>query len=115
MRRLHGSDDVKFGKAGEIHGRDNLRVLDAVAAVSRAIGLPNCFEHIQRDAVGAIAYSVESELEAGLVALNGHRRELLRVDCEDSTGGWIVSIGLEHCRGARTHGSIRESFQCACL
>ena len=44
MRRLHGGDDIEFGEAREIVGRDDLRVLDAVAAVARAVGFGDGFE-----------------------------------------------------------------------
>src|SRR5229473_3495428 len=44
VRRLHGGDDFELGKALEIVGGDDLGVLDAVAAVTRAIGFCNGFE-----------------------------------------------------------------------
>ena len=100
MRRLHGSYDVEFRKTREIHGRDDLRVLDAVAAVAGAVGLGDRGENVQRDAIGAIANGVERQLKPGLVALNSHRRELFRIVGEDSTGRGIVGIGLEHSRSA---------------
>src|SRR6266480_7240413 len=115
MRRLHGSNDVEFRKTDEIHGRDDLRVFDAVAAVARAVGFGDRFENVQRDAISAIADGVEGQLETSLVALNSHRRELFRIAGEDSARRGIVGIGLEHRGGARTHGSIRKCFQGARL
>src|SRR6266702_929294 len=111
MPRLHGGNDAALRKTGEIHGRDDLCVLDAVAAVARAVGFGDRFENVEGYAIGAIADSVESKLETSLVALDGHRREVLRIAGEDSTRGGIVGIRLEHRRSARTHSSIRESFQ----
>jgi len=63
VRRLHGSNDVELRKAGKIHGRDDLCVLDAVAAVARAVGLGDGLENVQRDAIGAIADGMKGQLE----------------------------------------------------
>src|SRR5216683_7032597 len=63
MRRLHGGDDFELGEAREVLGGDDLRVLDAVAAVALAIGFCDGFEDVERDAIGAVADGVEVELE----------------------------------------------------
>ena len=72
MRRLHGGDDVERGEAGEIGGRDDLGVLDAIATVARWVGFGDGFESVEGDGVGAIADGVKCELEAGFVALDRH-------------------------------------------
>src|SRR6266704_1685126 len=83
----------------------------AIRAFARAGSLGDRFENVEGYAIGAIADGVESQLEPGLVALNGHRGEFFRIVGKDSTGRGIVGIRLEHRRSARTHSSIREGFQ----
>ena len=91
---------MKFRKTREVHRRDDLRVLDAVPAVTRAVSLGHRLENIQRDAIGAVTNRVERQLKPGLVALNSHRFQFLWIVDEDSPRGGIVGIGLQHRSGA---------------
>src|SRR6266849_3104126 len=102
MRGLHGGDDFELGEAREIFWGDDLRVLDAVAAVALAIGFCDGFENVERDAVGAVADGVEVELESGLVAFDGQRFQLVGLHNQNSSGLGVVGIGLEHGGGAGT-------------
>jgi len=85
-------------------------VLDAVAAVARAVGFGDGFEHIERNPIRAIANRVERKLKTGLVAGDRHFPQL---------AGSLVRIPLVEdrrstapaCSGARTHGAIRERLQ----
>jgi len=45
-----------------------LRVFDAIAAVARGVCLAYCGEGVEREAIGAVAYGVEGDLESGGVA-----------------------------------------------
>ena len=84
VRRLHRSNHFEFREALEIHRRDHLRVLDAVAAVARAIRLANGFENVESNAVGAISDGMKVQLKAGLIALDGHGAQFVGIVSEDS-------------------------------
>ena len=115
MGRLHGSDDVERGETREVGRRDDLRVLNAIATVARAVGFGDGFERIEGDGVGAIADSVEVELEAGLIALDRHLFQLGGIDGHDAACRWIVGIRRGHRGGARAESAIGNHFQCAGL
>src|SRR5436309_7329153 len=72
-RRSSDLDDIEFGEAWEIVERDDLRVFDAIAAITRAVGFGDGFEDVEGDTIGAVADSVESQLKAGFVALEDRK------------------------------------------
>src|SRR5216683_5406314 len=115
VRRLHGGDDFELGKALEIVGGDDLGVLDAVAAVARAIGFGDGFKDIEGDAVGAVADGVEVELESSFVAFDGERFQLIGLHDQDAADLGIIGIGLEHGGGARTERAVGDHFESAGL
>ena len=86
MRRLHGSDDVESGETREVGGRDDLRVLDAITTIARAVGFGDGLECVERDGVGAITDGVKVELEAGFVAFDRHLFEFGGIDGHDAAG-----------------------------
>src|SRR5207244_2823407 len=59
MRRLHRGNHFEFLEALEVRRGDHLGVLDAIAAVARAVGLENRFENVESNAIGAITYRSE--------------------------------------------------------
>src|SRR6266849_2096428 len=113
MRRLHGGDDFELGKALEIVGGADLGVLDAVAAVTRAIGFCDGFEDVERDAIGAVADGVEVELESGLVAFDGERFQFVGLHDQNAAGLGVVGIRLEHGGGAGTESAVGDHFESA--
>src|SRR5216683_2060933 len=113
VRRLHGGDDFELGKALEIFWGDDLRVLDAVAAVALAIGFCDGFENVERDAVGAVADGVEVELESGLVAFDGQRFQFVGLHDQNAAGLGVVGIRLEHSGGAGTESAVGDHFESA--
>src|SRR6266852_653301 len=115
VRRLHRGDDFELGEALEIVGGDDLGMLDAVAAVARAIGFCDGFENVETDAVGAVADGVEVELESGLVAFDGQRFQLVGLHNQNSSGLGVVGIGLEHGGGAGTESTVGDHFESAGL
>src|SRR5712672_2488839 len=66
MGSLHGSNNVEFRESGEIHRRDDLRVLDAIAPVAFAVGFGDSFENVERNPIGTIPNRMEGKLKAGL-------------------------------------------------
>src|ERR1700693_389686 len=108
MRGLHGSDDVKFSEELEIAGFHDLGVLDAIAAVSRAIGFQNGRKSIQRDAICAIADGVKAKLKSCAVALDGHLFQPVGIDFKNSRGAGVVRVWCEHRGSSRTERTIHN-------
>src|SRR5260370_1777122 len=111
MRRVDGGDDFELPKTDEVHGLDDLRMFDAGTAIAGAVGFQYGFEDVESNAIGAVADGVEIELEAGLVPFDSHDAQFFWIVNEDSGGGRIVGIWLQHCGRARTECSIRDGFE----
>src|SRR5260370_3627460 len=110
MRMLHGRDDFELGQARHVVRGNDLGVLDAVAAIARAIGLCYGFENVQDDMVGAVTDGVDVYLEASFVAFDGERFHLVGLHDQDAGGLGVVGIRLEHGGGARTASAIGNEF-----
>ena len=90
-------------------------MLDAIAAVARAVGLENRFENVESNAIGAITYGMKVQLETCFVALNGHGAQFFWIVGENARRRGIVAIGLEHCGGAGAESAIGDGFERAGL
>src|SRR3989442_3637040 len=115
MRGLHGGDYFEFTETYEVHGVDDLRMFDAVAAIAGAVGFDYSFEDVESNAIGTVTDGVEIELETGLVSFDGHDAQFFGIVDEDPGRGRIVGIWLEHCSRARTESAIRDCFERAGL
>src|SRR5260370_41181804 len=111
MRGLHGGDDFELPKTDEVHGLYDLRMFDAVTAIAGAVGFQYGFEDVESNAIGAVADGVKIEVEAGPIAFGGHDAQFFWIVNEDSGGGRVIGIWLQHCGRARTERAIRGRFE----
>ena len=66
MRELHRAGDAELGEAGDVLGREQLRVLDPVAQAERRPHRARALERVERLAVRPVADRVHGDGEAGL-------------------------------------------------
>src|SRR5258707_10393943 len=93
-----------------------LRVLNAGAAIGRAIVFFQAAVEIEYGAVGAIADGVDRKLESGLVGLAHRFVEMVDVEkigAGEAAPRRIVRERLIHPGSFRTKGAIGERFQVA--
>ena len=64
MAELDRGGDPELGEAGEVFGREQLRVLDAVAQAERLPGRACLLEGVERLAVREIADRVDGDRQA---------------------------------------------------
>src|ERR1700733_9357962 len=122
MAGLHGGDDALFFEAAEIGGEQDLGVFDAEAEAGGGgfgllrggddcgvwamfgglwSGIGYLFgggEGVEGHVVGAVAYGVEAELEAGGGAFGGHLVEFGLVVAGEAGVAGAVGVGVFHCR-----------------
>ena len=111
MRGLHRGDDIHVGELGEIVGRDDLGVFDAITAVALAIGRDNGGKSIEGDVIGAVADGVKGELEGVTVALDGEGFQFVGRYAHDAGGVGVVGIRGEHRGGASAERAVENFFQ----
>ena len=125
VRGLHRGDDAEVSEAREVQGRDDLRVLDAVARFvarlrltehklgicARLVYFSRRPEAVERHAVRAVADAVESDLKPGGVALDDHLRQLLGRHARDAAVVRVVGEGREHGRRARAERPVHVALE----
>ena len=108
MRRLHGADDAECRKPRHIGLLDRLDMLDAMAAVARAVQLPCMFVSVDHLAHGTAADGVNGHLEAETVGLGGNGVELFGGEERIAVFLRPVAIAANHHGGAGFDHAIGE-------
>ena len=65
--RLHRRDDIQLGEARHIARQQMLSMLDAKAAIARAVGSGRRFEHAEQLIVTFIADGMHGDVQAGRI------------------------------------------------
>jgi len=80
MRGLHRSDHTQRSEAREVARGNNLRMLDSIAPLARAICFLSGCKRIESNFVGAVTNRVKRDLETGAVALDRHLHKRRRIE-----------------------------------
>ena len=104
MRELNGAGDAELGEAGDVFGRQALRVLDPVPQPARAPGVLRRLEGVERVAVGEIADCVDGDRKVRLSPKPDQLLELL-------ARGDAHTCAVEQQRGLRAERPVHERLQ----
>ena len=107
VRELHRAGDAERREAGEILGREQLRVLDPVAQPERLPDRPRLLERVERLAVRAVADRVHRDREAR------PRRRARTISASSSPLVIRTPRAVEHQRRLRAERPVHERLQVA--
>ena len=110
MQRLHARDHAELAEARNVDRLDRFDVLDARAAILRAVHFFGVFVSIERRAHAVVADCVREKLQAALVEFGDGSLIFVGIPEKLPFQRRIVGVRLEHRRGVRLDHAIDHHF-----